>query len=180
MERTERQNDFSEMLRGSMENALFDLHVACPGIIQSFDPDAKTVTVQPAIRAAVDGRQTALPLLVDVPVVFPSGGGYTLTFPVKPLDDCLVVFGDSCIDAWWQSGGLQDPVEYRQHDLSDAFAILMPLNQTHNVTAINTENVQLRNDSGEAFFEIDSGGNITIATPGLLKFRVGHATMEAY
>lgn len=185
MNRKERIEDDSEGIRGAMESALFDMHVSCPGIIESFNPEAKTVTVRPAIRAAVgnaDGtvESQELPLLVDVPVVFPSAGGFTLTFPIKQGDDCLVVFSDSCMDAWWQSGGVQDPVEYRMHDLSDAIAIFGPLNQPHQIPNISTENVQLRNDSGKSFIEIDSTGNITIATPGLLKFRVGHATMEAY
>ena len=185
MKRLERQTDTPEDLRTAIEAAATDLHVACPGIVESFDPDAKTVTVRPAIKAAVgksDGsvESTEFPLLVDVPVAFPSAGGFTLTFPIKKGDNCLVVFGDSCMDAWWQNGGVQEPVEFRQHDLSDSFAIFAPLNQTHKVPDISTENVQLRNDSGEAFFEIDPSGNITIATPGLLKFRVGHATMEAY
>lgn len=185
MNRNERMDDDLEAIRSATEASLFDTHVACPGIVESFDPDAKTVTVRPAIRAAVgqeDGTvvQTELPLLVDVPVIFPSAGGFTLTFPIKPGDDCLVVFGDSCIDAWWQSGGVQDPVEYRMHDLSDAFAIMGPLNQPHQIPDIRTDAVQLRNDGGESFIEIDSGGNITIATPGLLTFKVGHATMERY
>lgn len=185
MNRKERQSDASEDIRSAIESAMFDVHVACPGIVESVDMNAKTVTVRPAIKAAVgksDGsvESTELPLLVDVPIVFPSAGGFTLTFPIKKGDNCLVVFGDSCMDAWWQSGGVQEPVEFRQHDLSDSFAIFAPLNQTHEIPDISTENVQLRNDSGESFFEIDASGNITIATPGLLKFRVGHATMEAY
>ena len=185
MQRIERQSDQTERMRSAIEAAMFDLHVACPGIVESFDPNKKTVTVRPAIKVYVgdpEGKMKSeeLPLLVDVPVVFPSGGGFTLTFPIKKGDDCLVVFGDSCMDAWWQNGGVQEPVEFRQHDLSDSFAIFAPLNQTHQVPDISVNSVQLRNDSGESFLEIDEGGNITIATPGLLKFRVGHATMEAY
>ena len=40
----------------------------------------------------------ALPLLVDVPVVFPRGGGVTLTLPVVPAMSAFVVFADRCID----------------------------------------------------------------------------------
>ena len=166
MNRKERMNDFSETLRTAIEAAAFDLHVACPGIVQSFDPEAKTVTVQPAIRAEVAGVATELPILADVPVVFPSAGGFTLTFPIKQGDNCLVVFGDSGIDAWWQSGGIQDPVEFRQHDLSDAFAVFAPLNQTHEIPNISTESVQLRTDDGEAFIEITPEGNINLTAPG--------------
>ncbi|ALD79410.1 Phage-related protein [Citrobacter portucalensis] len=56
------------------------LRVAMPGIIQSFDPDTVTCTVQPAIygqKVGEDGKATseAIPILPDVPVVFPRGGG---------------------------------------------------------------------------------------------------------
>ncbi|MDR1020514.1 MAG: hypothetical protein LBL73_07135 [Synergistaceae bacterium] len=187
MKRSERLNDNSETIRAAIESSMFDMHVSCPGIVESFDPEAKTVSVRPAVRAAVgksDGtvEQTELPLLVDVPVVFPSAGGFTLTFPVKPGDDCLVVFGDSCMDAWWQNGGVQDPVEFRQHDLSDSFAVFAPISQPHRIPDISTDSVMLRTDDGRAFIGIDDSPvhNITIATPGLLLFRVGHATMEAY
>jgi hypothetical protein len=173
MNRTERQDDPSEDIRAAIESAAFDLHVSCPGIVQSFDPDAKTVTVKPAIRAAVDGKTVEYPLLVDVPVVFPSAGDFTLTFPIKPGDDCLVFFGDSCIDAWWQSGGIQDPVEFRQHDLSDAFAMFAPLNQTRKIPNISGSNVQLRHNDGDCYVEITPEKNINIETPGSASWQIG-------
>jgi hypothetical protein len=173
MRRSERQNDPSEDIRAAIESAAFDIHVACPGIVQSFDPEAKTVAVKPAVRAAVNGRAEEYPILADVPVVFPSAGGFTLTFPVKPGDNCLVVFGDSCMDAWWQNGGIQDPVEFRQHDLSDAFAVFAPLNQTHKVPGISADNVQLRHDDGDCYVEITPGKNINIETPGSAAWHIG-------
>ena len=61
---------------------------AIPGIVQSFNASELTVEVQPAIQAkylAEDGsvKIVNLPKLVDCPVVFPHGGGCSLTFPVK-------------------------------------------------------------------------------------------------
>lgn len=84
------------------------LRVAMPGIIQSFDPDTVTCIVQPAIygqKVGDDGKvvSEAIPIIPDVPVVFPRGGGCTLTFPVKQGDECLLVFSDRCIDFWWQA-----------------------------------------------------------------------------
>ncbi|EKN3638181.1 Gp138 family membrane-puncturing spike protein, partial [Yersinia enterocolitica] len=92
------------------------LRVAMPGIIQSFDADTVTCTVLPAIKGNDSGvsgdRESAdLPLLVDVPVIFPRGGGCTLTFPIKAGDECLLIFSDRCIDFWWQNGGVQEPVD---------------------------------------------------------------------
>ncbi|MFM3842788.1 Gp138 family membrane-puncturing spike protein [Klebsiella pneumoniae] len=147
------------------------MRVAMPGIIQSFDPDAVTAVVQPAIKGAEQDESGAevsvnLPLLVDVPVVFPRGGGCTLTFPVSEGDECLVIFADRCIDFWWQSGGVQEPVDGRMHDLSDAFCIVGPQSQAKKIGGISTTGAQLRTDDGSAFIEVAAGGDITATTAG--------------
>lgn len=105
-----------------------ETHCSLPGIVKSFDPATQTATIQPAIRSkrySDSGMQMAdLPLLANVPVYFPGGGQYALTMPVQPGDECLVVFADSCIDAWYQSGGVQNQIDFRSHDLSDGFAFV--------------------------------------------------------
>ncbi len=149
------------------------MRVSIPGIIQSFDPDAVTAVVQPAIKGAEKDESGAevsvnLPLLVDVPVVFPRGGGCTLTFPVKAGDECLVIFADRCIDFWWQSGGIQEPVDERMHDLSDAFCIVGPQSQAKKIGGISTTAAQLRTDDGSAFIEVAEGHDVTVKTSGKL------------
>lgn len=148
------------------------MRVSIPGIIQSFDPDAVTAVVQPAIKGAEKDESGAevsvnLPLLVDVPVVFPRGGGCTLTFPVKAGDECLVIFADRCIDFWWQSGGIQEPVDERMHDLSDAFCIVGPQSQAKKIGGISTSAVELRSDDGETKLSLNSAsGAINGTAPG--------------
>ncbi|HDX8786006.1 TPA: phage baseplate protein [Klebsiella michiganensis] len=147
------------------------MRVSIPGIIQSFDPDAVTAVIQPAIKGVqhdTSGAEVSvsLPLLVDVPVVFPRGGGCTLTFPVSEGDECLVIFADRCIDFWWQSGGVQEPVDGRMHDLSDAFCIVGPQSQAKKIGGISTTGAQLRTDDGSAFIEVSAGGDITATTAG--------------
>ncbi|MFT1010931.1 Gp138 family membrane-puncturing spike protein [Enterobacter hormaechei] len=148
------------------------LRVAMPGIIQSFDPSTVTCTVQPAIygqKVGDDGSTAseAIPILPDVPVVFPRGGGCTLTFPVKPGDECLLVFSDRCIDFWWQNGGVQEAVDPRQHDLSDAFAIVGPQSQAKKISGISTTAAQFRSDDGSTYFEINpTTKKIKLVAPG--------------
>ena len=148
------------------------MRVSMPGIIQSFDPDAVTAVVQPAIKGAEQdesGVQVSvnLPLLVDVPVVFPRGGGCTLTFPVKEGDECLVIFADRCIDFWWQSGGIQEPVDGRMHDLSDAFCIVGPQSQAKKIGGISTSAVELRSDDGGTKLSLNpASGAINGTAPG--------------
>ncbi|EPO1181952.1 tail fiber assembly protein [Escherichia coli] len=59
-------------------------------------------------------------------------------------------------------------VDPRQHDLSDAFAIVGPQSQAQKISGISTSAAQLRTDDGAAFVEVAAGHNITIKTPGQL------------
>ncbi len=149
------------------------MRVSLPGIIQSFDPETVTCVVQPAIKGTVPNKSgdpvsSDMTLLMDVPVMFPRGGGCTLTFPIKPGDECLIVFSDRCTDFWWQSGGVQEPADDRQHDLSDAFAIVGPQSQAKKISGISMSGAQLRTDDGAAFVEVAAGHAITVQTPGKL------------
>jgi hypothetical protein len=172
MDRRERFEDPEEMLRAAMDGLQARLWTALPGIVQSFDASAMTCVVQPSIQGrltAVDGAETLvdMPLLPDVPVVFPGGGGCTLTFPVKAGDECLVIFAARGIDYWWQSGGVQKPAETRRHDLSDGFAIIGPRSKARAITSINTAAVELRSDDGQAYVRLDPAAHSIVATaPG--------------
>jgi len=145
---------------------------AMPGIIDSYDATKQTASVRPAIKAKITNekgefRYVEIPLLVDCPVVFPSGGGFLLTFPVRQGDECLVVFASRCIDSWWQSGGVQVPPDNRAHDLSDGFVIMSPRSQPKRVTpAPSTTKVELRSDDGQSRISIDQSNIMVLATPG--------------
>lgn len=158
----ERIGSEQEQLLRSQESASSKIRVAMPGIIQEFDPATQTVTVQLAIREKVinssgESSMMEIPMLLDVPIVFPKAGGFSVTFPVKKGDECLVVFGDMCIDAWWQSGGVQNQVETRRHDLSDGFAIMGVSSVPNAVSNYSTNSVQMRNKSGSTFVEVTEG-----------------------
>lgn len=168
----ERVNDGEEALRLALEGHQAHLWTALPGIIESFDADAITCVVQPSIKAQVrasDGstQWVALPLLLDCPVVFPRGGGCTLTFPIAPGDECLVVFASRCIDAWWTAGGTQVQSEFRMHDLSDGFCLPGPFSQATKISGISTSTAQLRSDDGSTYVELNPAGKIVnVVAPG--------------
>ncbi|MCA7083383.1 hypothetical protein K7G19_07190 [Cupriavidus sp. DB3] len=160
MDRRERVDDPEVALREAFDGLRAGIWTALPGVIQSFDAKAQTSEVQPTIKIPVrklDGtiESVALPMLVDCPVQFPSGGNCTLTFPVKPGDECLVVFASRCIDAWWQSGGVQEQAEIRMHDLSDGFVFLGFRSKPRALQGVSTTAAQLRTDDGSAFVEVN-------------------------
>ena len=165
----ERFNDPVMAQKVALGGWQFKIQTALPGIIQSFDPQSMTCTVQPAINGQVRDETGALtgvelPLLVDCPVQFPAGGGCTMTFPMAPGDECLVVFSSRCIDSWWQSGGIQAQPELRMHDLSDGFVLLGFRSQPRVINGISGTAAQLRTDDGVAFVEVDSATHAINAT----------------
>lgn len=149
----EQSNSDEEFYAQMLEGFSSKIRVAIPGIITAFDPEEQTVTVQPALREQIrnlDGSQQwiKIPPLLDVPIVLPRGGGFVITVPIKNGDECLVIFSDMCIDAWFSNGDVQNQIEKRRHDLSDAFAILGTWSQPNVISNYNTTSMQLRNESG--------------------------------
>lgn len=163
MRRSERLDDLQEGLRIAMETHQSHMWTALPGTVTGVDLGAQTVSVQPTIQGSVtapDGSTQAvnLPVLVDVPIVWPRAGGFALTFPIAAGDEVLVVFASRCIDSWWQSGGVGVQAEARMHDLSDGFAILAPTSQPKKFNGVSSSNVQLRDEAGSTYVEITPGG----------------------
>ena len=135
------------------------LRVAMPGIIKSFDEQKQTATVQPAVTENIKignkpPEPKELPILQDVPVHYLRAGKFSITIPVKEGDECLVVFGDSCIDGWWQSGGVQDQMETRRHDLSDAFAIVGTSSVPKALKEYSTDSIRIRNEDNDTFIDL--------------------------
>jgi hypothetical protein len=160
-----------ETLKRLMDNVSWDIRVAIPGIIKSFNATKQTVEVQVAIRerVVIDGVLSweTIPILVDVPIVIPRAGGYMLTLPIEAGDECLVVFADACIDAWYQSGDVQNQIDRRRHDLSDGFAIIGTWSQPNVIANYSTDKAQLRNEAGTSKVELDDT-TINLTTTGII------------
>lgn len=184
MDNRERFDDPVEAQRAALDGRQAQMWTAMPGIVQSFNPTAMTCSVQLAIKGRVEAESGVvasvdLPLLVDVPVLFQSGGGMTFTFPVKEGDECLVVFGSRCIDAWWQSGGVQEPLMARMHDLSDGFAIVGPRSQARVLADVSVTEAQIRSDNGTLVLSFNpETGRISCKAPGGLHVEGGITTTE--
>jgi phage baseplate assembly protein gpV len=160
----------NEGIKKAFDNFAFNMRCAAPGIIQEFDAAAQTVTVQLAIteRIRINGviSTEVLPLLVDVPICVPSAGGFSLTVPPKNGDECLVVFSDSCFDAWFQSGGVQNQMALRRHSLSDGMAILGINSQPKVLPSYSESSIQMRNDTGTNYIEISEDRIYGVYSPG--------------
>ena len=171
LNREERVEDLYAALRYALDGLRTEIQTSMPAIIQSFDPVKRTCTAQPTIRYQMTmfdntKKWVTLPIIVDIPVIFPSGGGFTLTFPVKNGDECLLIFASRCIDAWWYSSGVQNQDDIRFHDYSDGFALVGVNSRPKVIPNISTNTVQLRSDDGDAYVELASGHVVNVVAPG--------------
>lgn len=167
----ERINDPEESQVAFWEAMQTGLWTAMPAIIQSFDPEQMTVKAQPSIQGVLtdrNGNKTTvdMPECLDCPVQFVGAGGFSVTFPIKEGNECLLVFASRCIDAWWQNGGIQPPLELRMHDLSDGFALIGFKSLPNVVPDISTTSAQLRSDDGTVFVDL-SDDKVTVEAPNI-------------
>lgn len=150
----ERLGDPNETFLRNNDALSASIRVACPAQVVSWDPEKNTIVAQPTIREKTIYRKTGqivwetLPLLVDVPVQFPGGSSFINTFPLNQGDEVLIIFSDTCIDAWWSSGGIQNTTDRRRHDLSDAIAIPVIKSLPNAIQNINTQAAELRTLDG--------------------------------
>jgi hypothetical protein len=172
----ERVLDEEETLRMAFEGMISRVWTALPGIVQAVTNNGNTLEVQPAINGRArqtDGtyKSIQMPKLVDVPICWQGGGGATWTFPIAAGDECLVVFASRCIDQWWQSGytapagqvgadgkpvnKLNDPPEFRLHNLSDGFAIVGVRSLKRRFTQFDSATARLRTDDDSCYLEFD-------------------------
>lgn len=168
LDRNERAANSRSALQLAVQAALdgrqAKVWTALPAYATAFNAAQLTVSAQPTIQAQMrqpDGTwvTTALPLCVDCPVMFPGGGGYSLTFPIQANDEGLLFFASRCIDAWWQQGGIQAQAELRMHDLSDGFFLPTGgMSQPNVPPDVSTDGVELRSKDGtSAVVRIEPG-----------------------
>lgn len=89
----------TELLRRAIENRLLDLHTQIPAVVDSYNSDAQTVDVVVAVKRAIviDDEPTRfeeIGVIRDVPVMFPRGGGFCMTWPLVKGDPVRLVFDE--------------------------------------------------------------------------------------
>ena len=172
----------TEAVEGALWQWACMLRTAIPAYVVSFDPVAQTIVAQIAIKEIVlkpppptvatpnPGVTQNIPTdepidqLEDVPIMMMRVPGWSLTFPIVPGTECLLIFADMCVDGWWQNGGLNPQADRRRHDLSDAFALFGPWSQPNNIPNYSTSSVQLRSDDLSVVVDLSSS-KISITAP---------------
>lgn len=153
-----RNPGLDDVIETALEERMSDLYIALPGVVQAYDATTQKVSVAPSAKVAhtdEDGRRVvqALPVVTGVPVMFPGGGGFTVTFPIAVGDTVLLVFANASLDKW-KSGaggsGAVDPEFYSRHPISDAIAIPGLRNFRNARSSVPTDHVRIGVDGAAA------------------------------
>lgn len=114
----------SEVLKASFETMLSQVHTCLPGKIETYDYEYQKASVKPLIKKKyLDGKVESLPVIVNVPVLFPRTANFSFTYPLEKDDLVLILFSERSLELYLEQGGEQEPGDRRKFDLSDAIVI---------------------------------------------------------
>jgi hypothetical protein len=155
--------------------------VAIPARVEKYTANPPKVDVKPLIKDTMvddEGNQIAIsvPIIQSVPVHFPGGGKFRITFPIAVGDEVLLIFSERSIDKWAVLGGEVDPKDPRRHALSDAIAIPGLRNFKNALEDVSTTSMKLGEDDSGLQIELSPTEiNLADGTNGVA--RIGDTTV---
>lgn len=177
--------DLAEIVQAGIASALFDTHTAMPGQVVAVYTDAsgrgQLADVRPCLRNALPTSDTAegfepfveedLPVIPRVPLAFPQGGGFAITWPLAAGDFVLLVFAERSIDQWLATASKSRQVaistgDLGTHTLDGAVALpLGPAPYAHLLSAVASDAMRLGSDTGKAIFVTATKVNLGSSAP---------------
>ena len=114
-------NQMQIALENLIDNKISNINTSIPATILSYSSGRATVRPQ-GTKKFEDGRELPYPVISNVPIVFPTGGGGNMgvTFPIKPGDGCLLQFSQANMQQFLSKTDTDDK---RNFQLSDAICI---------------------------------------------------------
>ncbi len=172
-----------------VEEYLKQVHTAIPAQVISFDAAKRTISCQPTLKVTTkDNILHNLPVCSDVPVIFPGGGEFEITYDILPDSYVLLIFSERSIAQWLDSGGIIDPESYDRFSLSDAIALpgLLPDPSAAETKEIQSSQIQMRNKDGSTTITVtsdsvkldNSSGTVELKSSGQVDINSGNLTIE--
>lgn len=109
------------------EHQMRKVYTAIPAVIIAVRSDEKqSVDVKPLINQVFPDLEddTEHPVILHVPLIYPSSSTSAVTFPVHPGDTVMLIFSQASMDVFKSGDGTaQPPTDYRRFSIRDAVAI---------------------------------------------------------
>ena len=139
-----------ELVENFIDSKLRQVHTMLPGKIVNYDEVQRKATIKMLIRLrTVEGTVLSIPEINNVPVIFPSGQNFSLTWPLEKNDGVEVRFSEEGLGAFLKGKTEVDGDSFARFVLTDA--VCQPgLNSFKNIPV------------SKATIKADKNGNINI------------------
>jgi hypothetical protein len=124
--------NMADTINNFIENRLTTIYTSMPGIIKKISNGV--ADVQPAVSQ--DGVE--LPVLPNVPVIFPASKTAGFVFDINVGDTVMLMFSTNSIDEWLAGSGRESQTDDpRRFDITDAVAVpgLFSLSSVPNISS---------------------------------------------
>lgn len=175
----------SQAVQNIVWSILSNVHTAMPGIVQSYDAATQKATVKPQLKKNyLDGTELSLPVVSNVPIIFPRTAKASLTFPIEQGDKVLLIFSERSLDEWLSQGAEVKPQDRRKFDLSDGLAIPglydfgtpSPSDGSSVELKFNDANITIKDDGEMTLTNGDA--KIVLGTDGQVNVNDGNLTVD--
>lgn len=165
-----------EQLQSWLRANLYDVHTSIPCTVVNYNSDGN-VRVSVGVQRDIKGQARDVYHLYNVPVVYPRGKNFSMTWPIEIGDTGVLSFCESSIDKWLEGDGIfpVNPEDIRMHDYSDA--VFIPgLNTYSNSKRVDKASIKYYNteismeDNGQIDIKNDRAA-ISISSDGAINIK---------
>lgn len=119
--------EIRDAIQTTLRRDRLELHTTAVGIVRKYDHSTQLADVEPIVTVVIqdaDGEDyiEEHPVIPNVPVRWPGGGGFFLSCPLAVGDHVDLHFHETDHSGWRSSGNKADPIDLRLHSLSFAYA----------------------------------------------------------
>jgi len=176
-----RTPSLSEVILNGIDQVMGNLHTSLPGRIESYDPGKQLAKVKPLLKRkyASEADAISLPIISNVPVIFPRASNAFLKLPVQSGDYVQLIFNERSLERWIDLGGEVDPQDPSKFDLNGAVAIVGLYPKTEPLES-NGETASIELANGSSYIEIKESGEILVTNgEALLQIDGGNVKIQA-
>ena len=131
------------------------LWISMPGIIISYNENTKRCKVQPAVNIRKTDGSTVVPTpIVNVPVEWPSGGGFSILAPLPAGEPVVINFSQRGITQFKELFSQSDPGKgiFAKED-----AVVRAGFGSLEVTPATSDGISMQSDNGENYLYVENG-----------------------
>ena len=170
-----REPEIAESLEAIFGATLNELHTALPARVESYDSANQRADIKPVFLRVFldeDGHERAYeyPIVTDVPVHFPRGGGAFIHLPIAAGDLVLLVCAQRSLDRYLETDGKQviDTQDARRHHISDAVAFAGLSTSKNKLTLSDPKDLIIGLEDGTAEIHVQPGGKVFVEAASVM------------